>query len=1462
VLTVATGYDVKYVTDQVGAGREGYYTGAVVAGEPPGLWFGAGAERLGLSGQVDAEQLEAIYHHLVDPRDPASRDRETWSEAARLGRPHKKFRTAEEIYTAKLAAEPEAGPERRAELRAEAERAQRQPVAFLDVTFSAPKSVSILGAAFERAANEARARGDHEEAAAWDAHAKAVEDAVLAGARAGLEYLQDKAGYARVGHHGGQAGQWIDAHDFVAAQFLQHDNRNGDPHSHVHQLLLNRVRCADGQWRALDSRAIHTWRAGASAVSDRVCEAQLAAAFGVRAETRPDGKARELVGVGEELLSWFSSRSREIGPTAQRMIDAYRARYAREPSALLRTRIAQEATLTTRKAKSHHGEAIADRLARWDCEVQARLSGGLVGLARHVLDLAQRREPPAQWSAQDVIDRALETVKKAKASWSRSDLMLAISHALPGNLGIEPGRARELLESLTDTALEQVAVTRPDEPVEGLPAEVLLADGRSPYSAPGGVLYATPDQLAGDQALRTAAVRRGAAALTETEAAGAIARFAESGVELGADQAAAVRGVLTSGARIEVLSAAAGAGKSFTVAALADAWTAQDGRRVFALAPSQVATDVLSEEGLTARNTTAWLATQDTLDRTQPGEAPAAVEPWRLGEGDLVVVDEANMTDAAQLLAIQRRCDTAGAKLLLTGDPHQLAAVGAGGTLADLAERAVSYQLAEVHRFRSEWERHASLGLRDGDLAALDQYQRHGRLSDGGTAEQAEAAAARAWLADTLAGREALLLVGTNEAAARVSAALRAKLVTLGRVDETGVPLGRDGTVAGVGDLVQARRNGWELRGWDGNRHAPINRATYRVTGVRDDGGLTVAPVLAAPGGDSAERLGAPLQLPVSYVAADLTLGYASTVHAAEGRTVDTAHAVLGSRTDAAAAYVALTRGRERNTAHVITRAVPDEAPTGQTHDVEPRSPRAVLAEILDRDPDEAAGERTALAEQEHAASAARSTQRAIERLAAEAERLTAGRTGALLDRLAAHDVLSARQREALAADPAYGALERLLRSTEIAGHDPARVLRDAVVDRDLSTARFPAQVIHHRITEQLDGQLRPALSSCADLVPRDLPERWHTLLTARADAADERRRDLGAQLAEEPPQWAREALGPVPHDPVARAEWEHRAGWAGAHRELVDHTDDTDPLGTAPPAAHAEKRAIWRTAHDSLALPDSSGDEHEASDGALRARVRAFQREETWAPRWVGDELDATTQQAERARADAQLWAARAETTPSPHDRARLLDDAAAAQQHATELEQRAAQLDEADQARGAWYAATAATRDAAARARGALNARGIDPDDPAEQITADEWLDAHQAEQAAEDLHREITDEAQLLDPVRDADAARIAAERDADAVAGLPETAVADIRDTTEPDSTERADSFQRHRVPDADETTAAVARAQAALAEIQARRVADAQRETTERAGRREELARWAESEQATERATGHAHEEVL
>jgi hypothetical protein len=139
VLSIATGHSVRYLTDAVAKGRENYYTGAVAAGEPPGRWYGAGAAALGLEGEVDADLMEAIHTRLLDPRDPAAHARETWDDAAPLAAGHRKYRSADEVYAGLLEANPDAGPEQRAELRSQAERSARQAVSFIDVTARGPR---------------------------------------------------------------------------------------------------------------------------------------------------------------------------------------------------------------------------------------------------------------------------------------------------------------------------------------------------------------------------------------------------------------------------------------------------------------------------------------------------------------------------------------------------------------------------------------------------------------------------------------------------------------------------------------------------------------------------------------------------------------------------------------------------------------------------------------------------------------------------------------------------------------------------------------------------------------------------------------------------------------------------------------------------------------------------------------------------------------------------------------------------------------------------------------------------------------------------------------------------------------------------------------------------------------------------------------------------------------------------
>jgi len=284
-------------------------------------------------------------------------------------------------------------------------------------------------------------------------------------------------------------------------------------------------------------------------------------------------------------------------------------------------------------------------------------------------------------------------------------------------------------------------------------------------------------------------------------------------------------------------------------------------------------------------------------------------------------------------------------------------------------------------------------------------------------------------------------------------------------------------------------------------------------------------------------------------------------------------------------------------------------------------------------------------------------------------------------------------------------------------------------------------------------------------------------------------------------------------------------------------------------------------------------------TEGQLRARVTAYRREEAWAPRYVADELDATHQTLRTHRADATVWAARAAAEPDPAAAEQLRAAAEAAREQAEQLAVLAAELETADEARALWWSETAATRDNAERARVALGLRGIDIDNPADRVTAQEWLAADQVEKLAADPYRAITehDLADLHDT--DHNAAdqhdrthRVAEPHDVneDRGAELVHEPIPDIRDTAVPDPGERVDPTQRRRVPLPHETAATVDRAQLALTEIKARRAAEAAEAAhtaqVERAAddRRDDFNRWAAHDQHTDDTTGRdrvaAHEE--
>ena len=232
-------------------------------------------------------------------------------------------------------------------------------------------------------------------------------------------------------------------------------------------------------------------------------------------------------------------------------------------------------------------------------------------------------------------------------------------------------------------------------------------------------------------------------------------------------------GICTSGRGAELVVGVAGAGKTTMLRAVAEAFERSDHQVLGTATSGQAARNLGTEAGIAQSRTLASLL-------------------WRLDHGRLafnentvVVLDEVGMTDDVDLVRLSAYVEAAGAKVVLTGDHHQLAPVGPGGALGALVARhpgAVHY-LAENRRQHDAEERHALEALRDGDVGqAVDWYAAHGRVHTLDSRDDALQAVVAAWAADTADGSETGLYAWRRANVAELNRRARAWMEDSGRL--------------------------------------------------------------------------------------------------------------------------------------------------------------------------------------------------------------------------------------------------------------------------------------------------------------------------------------------------------------------------------------------------------------------------------------------------------------------------------------------------------------------------------------------------------------------------------------------------------------------------------------------------------------------------------------------------------
>jgi conjugative relaxase-like TrwC/TraI family protein len=935
----------RRVAIEPGAGVRAYYADSV---EGPGWWTGQGSTALGLDGEVDPEHLQRVLlgkhpgtgaelrttktpgptgeaRRSAAPEEPLS-----LTQAARLAGVSRQYLgqvaarteremarrlrelflglplspTSQSFLVAHRPGHDEGWLVERGELqRFVASRKPARTVIGYDVTFSAPKSVSVLWAT---AGPEER---------------REITGAVEAAVRVGLDYLE--------GATSTRNRRRPDIRGLVAAAFMHGTSRNLDPQLHVHSVIANVVETLDGEIRALDGRDLFAHGKAAGYLAAAELRHQTARRLGWQWEPVVHGLS-DVVGVPPAAVREMSSRHLEIDSLAAELgIHSAAGR--------------QIAAYRTRPAK---GAVDPEELrAEWD---QRLAAVGFDGAARAACFGRQVERPLVTADDRHAVTTLLASargVTEQTAVFDRRDVIQAVATWANDRLP-----ARDILD-LADEYLASEHVVALDARHPARSADVIrLKGGRVVTSVSNLTLYSTPAMLAAERRVLdafAAGVGRGVGVVPDELLNTAIRRRPS----LGVDQAAMIRAICTSGDQFQCVLGPAGSGKTFALGAARDAWEAA-GYTVLGAADQGTAAEVLGAgAGVRAETLEYWLTVLDTHPE------PASV----LGPRTIMLVDEASTAGTRSLARLFAHAARTGATVRLIGDPAQHSAVTAGGAFRDLARAYPDRTpaLSELRRQQDPQLHQLRLALgeyRDGLIAeALDRLRADDRVVLADTADELLDKLAADWWIDRRTRRANPALAPSSMVAEhhreRRALNARARLMLQAAGELTGPTLVAGAHEFRAGDEVICRAPAKHL-------HPPGAPHRYLRNGTRG----TVSAVHTQGNGEAStltvdfENRGA-ITVPREFLTLELRPGivgglthsYALTSHAAQGQTHEAARTLATDGSSRPGLYVGLTRGRSDARMYAVRRRDVLADPDADDHMPRLDDEKHILQAITDR---------------------------------------------------------------------------------------------------------------------------------------------------------------------------------------------------------------------------------------------------------------------------------------------------------------------------------------------------------------------------------------------------------------------------------------------------------------------------------------------------------------------------------
>jgi conjugative relaxase-like TrwC/TraI family protein len=677
-----------------------------------------------------------------------------------------------------------------------------------------------------------------------------------------LDYLERHA--AQVSR-GAARAQQERASGLVAAAYQHRTSRAGDPLLHTHVLVANLGRGPDRRWTALDGRPLYRHAKTAGYLYQAVLRAELTRRLGVAWSPVRNGVA-DVRGVHRPVIEAFSQRRQQI-----------RRRMAEVGHHTARS--AQTAALDTRPAKR---TSISQATLRGSWRRRATA----LGLTPHSLAtvLGQATATPPTRAEIDASITQLASPQGLTlhaSTFTRREVLQGLCDTLPGgaDVGIDD------LERLADWFLASELV-RPVSP------------GPRPQWA-GEWRHTTPELLATEAAAVTAAIARraeGTGTVPPTLVEQVLAEHATQAsgqtLTLSSEQAAMVRALTSSGDGVQLVNAKAGSGKTTALRVARDAWEKAGYRVIGAALAARAARELHRNTGITAGTIAKLLADLD--DPTSPG----------LAEATVLVIDEAGMVGTRQLARLLAHAQHAGAKVVAVGDIQQLPEIQAGGLFRSLVRRLGAVELHTNQRQRQAWEHQALDLLRAGNpIAAIMLYARHDRVVVRSRAGRLRQRLVQDWWAATQqpGERPPIMIALRRGDVADLNQRARVLLTQHGRLSPDAITIQQRDFA--VGDRIITLRNARRLGVLNGT-FATITAIDHqqRALLVRsDDGHDLVLPRW---------YLNSPSPLPQRR---RIDHAYAITCHKAQGMTTDRAFVLATDELYKEWAYVALSRGQLDN---------------------------------------------------------------------------------------------------------------------------------------------------------------------------------------------------------------------------------------------------------------------------------------------------------------------------------------------------------------------------------------------------------------------------------------------------------------------------------------------------------------------------------------------------------------------